>query len=289
MTPQPDPRPAYPSAAANARVAVIIPCHDDAQLAQEAASSAVTEPDVEVVVVDDGSTDPESLRALDRLQADGVRVLRQPNRGPGPARLVGVYATTAPLVFPLDADDTLQPGGLAALDDALRRQPQAAFAWGDYREFGDKHDLFRAPRSFLPWSTTYLNLYFAPILSRREALLAVGGWPAMRYEDWGLMLAYVEHGLWGVYAEHVIFNRRIAGTRLLSAYRSEHALAYDELRRRYPQPFADRRRLARIEHPQLWKRIVYPLLYGRRTLIPRHLEDRLRASRLWMRLRLLRR
>ena len=120
-------------------------------------------------------------------------------------------------------------------------------------------------------------------------LLTVGGWPPTRYEDWGLLLAFVEHGLSGVYVEHVTFHRRIAGGRRLSADRREHARVYDELRRRYPRAFAERGRLARIERPPPWKRVVYPLLYGRRGLIPQGLEDRLRASRLWTHLRALRR
>ena len=268
---------------------MIIPSHNDGQLAHEAVASALSEPDVEVLVVDDGSTDPDSLEALDQLEASGVRVLHQPNLGPGPARLAGANATTAPLLFPLDADDTLQPGALTALADALEPHPQAAFAWGDYEEFGDKHERYRAPRSFLPWSTIYLNLYFSPILIRRDVLLSVGGWPPTRYEDWGLLLAFVEHGLSGVYVEHVTFRRRITGGRRLSADRREHARVYGDLRRRYPRAFAERGRLARIERPPPWKRVVYPLLYGRRALIPPWLEDRLRASWLWGRLRALRR
>jgi glycosyltransferase involved in cell wall biosynthesis len=284
-----DHRPVDPSLATDARVAVIIPSHNDAELAREAVTSALAEPDVEVVLVDDGSTDPASLLELAELEGDGVRVLRQPNRGPGPARLAGAQATTAPLLFPLDADDTLQPGSLPALVDSLRHNPNAAFAWGDYEEFGDKHERYRAPRTFLPWSTTYLNLYSPAILIRREVLLAVGGWPPIRYEDWGLLLALVEHGLSGVYVEHVTFQRRLAGGRRLSSGRREHALAYDELRRYYPRAFAERGRLARIERPAAWKRALYPLVYGRRAMIHHRLEGRLRASRLWTHLRPLRR
>jgi len=289
MTPERDHLPAERPVGSDARVAVVIPTYNDAQLAREAVASARAEPGVEVVVIDDGSTDPASLQELARLEGDGVRVLRQANRGPGPARLSGVAATAAALLFALDADDILEPGALAALADALERDQQAAFAWGDYEEFGTKHERYRAPRTFMPWSSTYLNLYFAPILVRREALLAVGGWPASRYEDWGLVLAFVEHGLTGVYVERVIFRRRIAGASRLSGHRGQHSLAYEELRRSYPRAFAERGRLRRIERPALWKQIVYPMFYGRRTLIPRRLEDRLRASRLWMALRLLRR
>src|SRR4051812_7174454 len=93
------------------RVAVVIPCHDDGPLAVEAVDSVLREvEEVELVVVDDGSTAPETQEALDGLRARGVRVLRQDNAGLGAARMAGVGATTAPYVFPLDSDDLLEPG-----------------------------------------------------------------------------------------------------------------------------------------------------------------------------------
>ena len=111
-------------------VAVVIPCHDDGPTLEEAVAS-VLEQDVaaEVIVVDDGSTDPSTHALLDRLTAAGVRVLRQDNRGPGPARMAGMRATQAEYALPLDADDRLMPGALRLLRTALERNPRAVAAW----------------------------------------------------------------------------------------------------------------------------------------------------------------
>src|SRR5918999_2757642 len=98
-----------------ARVAVVIPCHDDGPLAVAAVESIDEQEPVEVVVVDDGSTDPATAEALDGLRARGVSVVRQENAGLGAARMAGVAATSAPYVYPLDSDDLLEPGALAAL------------------------------------------------------------------------------------------------------------------------------------------------------------------------------
>jgi glycosyltransferase involved in cell wall biosynthesis len=278
-----------PWGATTTRIAVIVPTHNDGELAQGAVESVMGEPNVEVIVVDDGSTDPASVAAISALERDGIRVLRQPGRGPGPARLAGAHATSAPLLFPLDADDMIEPGALAALAAALERHPEAAFAWGDYHEFGGKDERYRAPHSFMPWSTTYLNLYSPAILIRRDALLAAGGWPASLYEDWSLLLGLIEQGCSGVYVEQVTYHRRITQGRRLADARREHSAAFGELRRRHPRAFSQRARLARIERPPLWKRVVYPLVYGPRTLIPPSFEERLRSSCLWTHLRPLRR
>ena len=82
---------------AEPRVAVIIPCHDDGALLREALASVEEEEPVEIVVVDDGSTDPGTRIVLDELAAAGTMVIRQENRGAAEARSAGLRATTAPL------------------------------------------------------------------------------------------------------------------------------------------------------------------------------------------------
>src|SRR5262245_59841666 len=118
-------------------IAVVIPCHDDGATLEEAVSS-VLEQDVaaEVIVIDDGSTDRATHAALDRVAAAGVRVLRQDNRGPGPARMAGLGATVAEYALPLDADDRLLPGALRRLRTELERNPRAVAAWGSAHHFG---------------------------------------------------------------------------------------------------------------------------------------------------------
>jgi glycosyltransferase involved in cell wall biosynthesis len=271
------------------RVAVVIPTYNDGELAVEAVRSIDEAEPVEVVVVDDGSTDPAAVAALDGLERDGVRVVRQPNAGLPAARSAGVEATTAPLILPLDADDLLVPGSLGALADQLEAHPDAGFAWGDYEEFGVVNRRVRAPRRFLPWSTTYVHLYVPTILLRRDVLDAVGRWPHQDYEDWGLMLAFAERGVTGVYLDRITFRRRIEHGRMLPGLRRNHRELYAGLQRRYPQAFARRRELARIERPALWQRVAYPLVFGRRLFLPADLETRLRRSPLWGLVRPLRR
>ena len=70
----------------------------------------------QVIVVDDGSTDPDTLEVLDRLP-DGVRVIRGDNAGVAAARNAGLAAADTPFLMILDADDRLRP---RALEPAAR-------------------------------------------------------------------------------------------------------------------------------------------------------------------------
>ena len=78
-----------------ARVGVVIPCYNGGAYLQGALQSlkAQTWSDFEVVVVDDGSDDAGTLRALEDM--DGVRLVRQENKGLPAARNVGMTATKA--------------------------------------------------------------------------------------------------------------------------------------------------------------------------------------------------
>jgi len=91
-------------------VTVVIPVHDGARFLAEALESVARQClDLEVVVVDDGSTDRSGEIARDL----GATVLRQEQRGHGPARNAGIAASRAPLIVFLDADDLIPPYGLA--------------------------------------------------------------------------------------------------------------------------------------------------------------------------------
>lgn len=91
-------------------VAVVIPAHNAAQFLPLTLQSLQqqTQPPVEVVVVDDGSTDATAAVAAQH----GAKVVQQAQRGPAAARNRGVQATTAPLIAFLDADDWFAPAKL---------------------------------------------------------------------------------------------------------------------------------------------------------------------------------
>jgi len=263
---------------ASPRIAVVIPCHDDGATVQEAVASVREDEPVEIVVVDDGSTDAGTLAALDDLRAHGVAVIRQPNAGPAAARTAGLAATRAPFVYPLDADDRLDAGALGAMADTLAERPEAGFAWGDYELFGDQRGRYRAPDRWLPWTLTYVNPYPISSLFRREVLERAGGWEG-GYEDWDLWLRLAGSGIDGVRVDRVVYHRRLHGDgRQLARDRRRHQALYAELKRRNPAVFDARARLRRLERPARWKRAVYPVLFGRRAVVPLRVEALLQRT-----------
>jgi hypothetical protein len=110
-------------------VSVVVPCFNQAHFLSEALESVLTQsyPDIEVVVVDDGSTD-NTAAVVSRFPT--VRYVRQDNAGAAAARNTGLRITNGDLLTFLDADDALHPDAIAVGVDALRQHPSAAFVFG---------------------------------------------------------------------------------------------------------------------------------------------------------------
>jgi glycosyltransferase involved in cell wall biosynthesis len=113
-------------------VSVVIPCYQQAQYLGEAIESvlAQTYPHLEVVVVDDGSTDNVGAIAS---RYPGVRCIREPNSGPAAARNAGIRNSNGDFLVFLDADDRLLPQGVQAGVQALGARQECAAAIGTYR------------------------------------------------------------------------------------------------------------------------------------------------------------
>jgi hypothetical protein len=162
------------------------------------------------------------------------------------------------------------PGRLA---DLLQARPRAQFAWGDYEVFGDYDGRYRAPPAFLPWTLTWVNPYPNSSLIRRDALARAGAWPDGRYEDWSLWLRFVELGFEGVALGAVVYRHRLHGAhRVQRSQRLQHRELYDMLKQRHPEAFGRRAQLRARERPPAFKRALYPVLFGRRAVVPLRVE-----------------
>ena len=196
------------------RVSVVIPCHNMAGTLAEAVASVRTsqfDGDVEIIVVDDGSTDDSADVARDL----DVTLLEQPASGhPALARSGGFAAAAAPYVLPLDADDRIDPGFLAATVAALDANPRAGFAYGDELDFGDGDDVLHRTPAYDFAALTHRNFLGSATLVRREAFDAVGGYDAeVGYEDWDLWIALGHAGWHGVKADGAVFEHRVSDGR----------------------------------------------------------------------------
>ena len=103
---------------------VIVPCRNVRNTVEESVSGVLASPlrEIEVIVVDDGSSDgtPEALRVI-AARDRRVRVLSSGGRGVSAARNAGLDAALGEYIFFLDADDTVEPDFYPKAVDAMRK------------------------------------------------------------------------------------------------------------------------------------------------------------------------
>lgn len=256
------------------RISVIVPCFDAGRLVLDAVASLDEPEPLEIVVVDDASRDPETLAALDELSAAGIRVLRQPsNGGAARSRTAGLYATSAPYVFPLDADDLANPGRIVRAAQRLDADPAAVACVGDYEEFGSGTVVRPVPDRLDPYRVAFTNEYPITALFRRAAIERRDGWrdplPEHRgYEDWNLWMDLAQDRERVVHLGDVMYRRRLRDTGVNVEARRRHADLYRALQDGHPRLFAEiEEHRRRSSLPRLRKHI-YPLVYGDRRLFP---------------------
>ncbi len=169
-------------------VSIIVPCHNARPwLAETLASAlALTWPEKEIIVVDDGSTDG-SLALARSWEPRGVRVVGQPNQGASAARNHGLRLARGEFVQFLDADDLLSPDKIARQVELLAVRPAgnvASCAWGRFRsdpataQFTDDA-VFRdfAPLDFLVLAgDTGVMMHPSAWLVPRAVVDAAGPW-----------------------------------------------------------------------------------------------------------------
>jgi glycosyltransferase involved in cell wall biosynthesis len=116
------------------RTSVVMAAYNTERYVEAAVRSALASDlrDIEVIVVDDGSTD-RTPQIVDAIGDPRVAVVRlRPSGGPSRPRNVGIARAKAPYVAFLDSDDLMKTWKLSAAVTALDRHPQAGFAFADF-------------------------------------------------------------------------------------------------------------------------------------------------------------
>jgi glycosyltransferase involved in cell wall biosynthesis len=180
------------------RVSVIIPCFNLGLYLGEAIESVrdQTFQELEIIVVDDGSTDPETIDILQQLTVEGVMVVRVRNQGPSAARNEGIQMASGEYILPLDADDLIAPTFLEHAVDFLDHNSEVGIVYGTVELFGDAQGPWPQPQ-FSVETILFENMIVASAVFRRDDWKLVGGYRLKMvygWEDWDLWLSIVDLG-----------------------------------------------------------------------------------------------
>ena len=218
-------------------VSIVIPAYNPTTLLLEAIASAAaqTHPHTEIVLVNDGSDQPESLNVLKQAALRVGTYLEQSNQGPSAARNAAFRIARGSYVVPLDADDLLSPTYIATCLAAL--DAGHAFVYTDFRVFGTQqyvehlgdYNLYRLlDRNYLSYAA----------LLRKYDWERVGGYDeAMRlgYEDWEFWLRLGSQGGYGKHVPQPLLQYRRHGITRSDTALAHHEELVDYIQQRHPE------------------------------------------------------
>jgi len=208
-------------------VSVIIPCYNHGKYIHEALQSVAdcNVNDVEIIIVNDGSTDPETNKILSSLKDERVIIVSQANAGLAAARNAGIRLATGEFILPLDADNKLRPpyftDGLAI----MKENPEVAVIFGNAAYFGERSGDW-IPGPFNLQKLMISNYIDACALVRKSVLTEVGLYDEkmlyMGWEDWDRWLAIAFSGYKFHYLETLAFDYRVGSTSMISNLYSKY-------------------------------------------------------------------
>jgi glycosyltransferase involved in cell wall biosynthesis len=189
-----------------------------------ASLAAQTYPEIEVLVLDDGSTDAYSLAVLEAMRSryPQFRFLRQEaNAGIGATRNQGLAEARGDYFIPMDADNIARPDMVERFVAGMRRNPEAAALTCYFLAFEEGEQLRRGRYTYAYRPTggphvlaSFRNVYGdATAIFRTADFRAVGGYETDRdtsWEDWEAFVKLVNAGRRvEVIPEHLFYYRHL--------------------------------------------------------------------------------
>jgi glycosyltransferase involved in cell wall biosynthesis len=192
-------------------VSVVMPVRDGERFLRQALDSVLDQTlvDLELIVVDDGSTDgtPDLLAAA-AARDDRVRVVRQEPLGLTPALNAGCALAQAPLIARMDADDVMIGHRLERQYMYLRDHPDVAVLGGGI-VLVDEHgrEIDREPGRAQPSMMERNDLTHATVTMRAELFRELGGYRLDQAEDYDLWLRFEERHRLSALEKPVLHHR----------------------------------------------------------------------------------
>lgn len=195
-------------------VSVVVPCYNQGIYLREAVESVLASSyeNIEIIVVDDGSTELETLEVWKGFSMPKTRVIHQENRGPSVARNHAIAEGKGKYILPLDADDKISADLIERSVDVLEENSRVGIVGHQTELFGVEQRVW-GPRYRFP-EILGRNCLVCSCMFRREDWELVGGYNAnMLYgwEDYDFWLSIIELGRDVFQFDEVMFYYRKHG------------------------------------------------------------------------------
>jgi glycosyltransferase involved in cell wall biosynthesis len=197
------------------KVSIVIPCFNHGEMLRETLESVERARNAnlaEVIIVNDGSTDPTTCAYFEELSHSAYKVIHQPNRGLGPARNTGIKAAQGEFILPLDSDNYIREPYLNSGVNVLLERPDVGVVYGDAEYFGERSGRWHVA-DFDLCRMVKMNYIDACALYRKSIWESLNGYdedmPWMGWEDWDFWMRVAVSGWRFVRLDEIAFEYRV--------------------------------------------------------------------------------
>lgn len=194
-------------------VSIVIPCYNHGIYINDALNSALSQTfnDYEIIIVNDGSTDPYTNDMLKKIDSPKTQVITTKNQGLVSARNTGIAAAKGELILPLDSDDKIYPTYLEKAVRVFQEDPSIGIVYCKARLFGAKKGAWDLPEFTLE-ELLHRNIFYVGSFFYKKDWHKVNGYnPNMVYgwEDWDFWLSLIELGIKPYKINEILFCYRV--------------------------------------------------------------------------------
>jgi glycosyltransferase involved in cell wall biosynthesis len=216
-------------------LSVIIPFYNLGEYVKECVASIVgsTHKDIEVIIVNDGSTDPQSIQVLKELELlPAVKVMHKKNEGLAKSRNYGARSAGGEFMAFLDADDKVHPDYYSKAIKVLQQYNNVSFVGCWVQWFGKKNGVWPTWNPEPPYFLAHNSVNSSSLVYKTVAFLKGGlNDPELVYgiEDYESVVNMLSNGCRGVVLPERLFYYRIRQNsmfRSLSRYKILYSYSY---------------------------------------------------------------
>lgn len=205
-------------------VSIIIPCFNHGKYINEVIDSIKMSAKYcshEIIIINDGSSDEETLLILSELDEHKYLIIHQKNQGLSNARNKGISLSKGKYIITIDADDKITPVYFKKGISILEENPEIGVVYGNSTHFGDESRKYIAGQFSLK-KLLVENYISSCILFRKEVWENCNGYDPnlTAYEDWDFNLSAVTAGWKFHYIPEIMFEYRILRNSMLRSHKN---------------------------------------------------------------------
>lgn len=190
-----------------------MPCYNDGAYIEEAIASvqAQTYEDIELIIIDDGSDDGNTIRILDEISKGDIKIIRTNRLRPAGARNAGIAAATGTFILPLDSDDIIEPDYVKKAVKILQEDERIGVVYCYADLFGERSGRWDLPNYSIE-KMLLDNIVFVTSMFYKDDWEKVGGFNTdMQHgmEDYDFWLSLLEIGREIYQMPEILFHYRI--------------------------------------------------------------------------------